>query len=257
MIVRVLVAAAVLASSLLAAPSIAADGAASVAIEITDDQLVTLNTPPISLAAIVRELCTKAKVELRGFEAADRPVTATYDKVPLRDVLQRLLRDETYMIGVRSGDDKTRVEVAWVHVTASKIAGRTSPPAPRVPIATPSAVVAPASLSRIGLPAEVVVDALSNADEAKRRDATRTLADHFDENPTSLGAFLANDPAATVDELASYTYAGEALQTVALRQQDPVSRAKLDGIVQSLRLRSGGVSNTPGFAELMQQGLPH
>ena len=233
--------------------ALAETGDAGIAIQIDEGQRVTLDTKATSLAALVRELCTKAGVKLRAFEAPDRPVTATYDGVPLRDVLQRLLRDETYMIGVRAGADMRDIDVAWLHVIASKIAG---PAAAPVPAPAPPAPLPPV-LSTIGAPAAMIVDAISNADEAKRKEATQQLADYVTENPGVLDKFLAEDVAVNVEELVPYVYAHEALQTLLLREPNPVNRARLDGIAKSLKLRNGGPSKKPTFAELMERGVPH
>ena len=233
--------------------ALAETGDAGVAIEIDAAQRVTLDTKATSLSTLVRELCTKAGVKLRGFEAPDRPVTATYDAVPLRDVLQRLLRDETYMIGVRAGAARSGIEVSWLHVVASKVAVANAAPAP----APARPVPLPPVLSTIGAPAAMIVDAISNADDAKRKAATQQLADYVTENPGVLDKFLAEDVAINVEELVPYVYAHEALQTLALREPNAVNRARLDGIAKSLKLRNGGPSKRPTFAELMERGVPH
>ena len=248
---------AVLLAGVVHAVSSAQDS--TLAIEMTEGQLVTLDTRATSLGTLVRALCTKAGVQLRGFEAPDRPIAATYDNVPLRDVLQRLLRDETYMIGVRAGADPQEVEVAWIHVTASKIAGRVSATVPmsEATVTPPVPANAPSGLSGIGVPSEVIVDALASSDEAKRKAATLQIAEYLDNNPGSLDNFLSADVSANVDELTPYAYAHEALQTLSLREQNPVNRARLDGIAKSLRLKNGGPSKKPTFAELMQKGTPN
>ena len=61
----------------------------------------------------------------------------------------------------------------------------------------------------------------------------------------------------TADELAKFPYAKEALQTLAIRQKDPVARAKLDAIVKSIGLKRGDQPKKPTYNELMQQGIPH
>jgi len=235
----------------------AADDDTSLAIEIDDKQLVTMSTQTASLASVIRQLCTKAGVTLRGFEAADRPVAAAYEGVPLRDVLQRLLRDETYMIGVRAGSERSDLEVAWLHVTASKIVGRTSAPVPVAAEAPPPPSPATGAFSIPGVAPEVVLDALSSDDETKRRAATSALADHVETNPGALDEFLGRDAAEAINGLAPYTYADEALNALALRQKNPVNRAKLDALVKSLRLKRGTPDKKPSFTELMQQGIPH
>jgi hypothetical protein len=242
---------------LLATSPRAAEDDNDLGIEIDDQQLVTMSTQTASLALVISQLCSKAGVTLRGFDAPDRPVAAAYEGVPLRDVLQRLLRDETYMIGVRAGREQSDVEVAWLHVTASKIVGQTSAPVPVLGEPPPAPAPAASGLSVTGLPPEVILDALSSDDEAKRRAATTALADHVEANPGALDDFLGKDSAATVDALAPYAYASEALQTLALRQKNSVNRAKLDSIAKSLRLQRGTPSKKPGFTELMQQGMPH
>ena len=163
------------------------------------------------------------------------------------------------MIGVRAGAgaDPQEVEVAWIHVTASKIAGRVSAtvPTPEATVTPPVPANAPSGLSGIGVPSEVIVDALASSDEAKRKAATLQIAEYLDNNP--VDAFLSADVSANVDELTPYVYAHEALQTLSLREQNPVNRARLDGIAKSLRLKNGGPSKKPTFAELMQKGTQH
>jgi hypothetical protein len=255
MLARVLLLVGVL---LVATSSRAAENDAGLAIEIDDKQLVTMSTQTASLASIVRQLCTKAGVTLRGFEAADRPVAAVYEGVPLRDVLQRLLRDETYMIGVRAGRENSDMEVAWLHVTASKLVGRTSAPVPLAAEASPPPPSpATGAFNVPGIAPEVVLDALSSDDETKRRAATSALADHVETNPGALEDFLGKDAAEAINGLAPYTYADEALNALALRQKNSVNRAKLDAIVKSLRVQRGTPSKKPTFTELMQQGIPH
>ena len=75
-----LVAAALSASLLAPSPieAAAADAGSSIPIEITADQLVTLRSDSVSLAVVIRDLCAKANVKLRGFEAPDRMVSASY-----------------------------------------------------------------------------------------------------------------------------------------------------------------------------------
>jgi hypothetical protein len=242
---------------LVTTPARAAENDADLGIEVDDKQLVTMSTQTASLATVVRQLCEKAGVTMRGYEAPDRPVAAAYEGVPLRDVLQRLLRDETYMIGVRAGDEPSDIEVAWLHVTASKLLGHTSAPVPMAADGQPVPSPAAGALSVAGLAPEVVLNALTSSDDAKRRAATIALADHVDSNPGALDGFLAKDTAEAISGLLPYDYADEALHALALRQKNSVNRATLDAIVKSLRLQRGATAKKPSYVDLMQQGMPH
>jgi hypothetical protein len=256
MTARLLLAAAL--GLLAAAPNGHADS--GLAIEVKDGQLLTVQGQTNSLATLLADVCAKAGVAFRGFEAGDRPITISYVDVPLRDALQRMLRDETYMIGVRAAADNKNVAVAWVHITGSK-----SGAAPGSPVAVPPPLAVtpeppkpqvPASMTDFGLPDDLLARALSSQDAAERREATRLLAEHVEANPGLVDQFLQREMGATAEELAGYDFAKETLQTLAIRQKNPVSRAKLDALVKSIMVRTGGPKK-PTYAELMQQGMPH
>jgi len=227
---------------------------------------VTVSGQAASLAHLVSDLCAKTGATLRGYEAGDRPITVSYEDVPLRVILQRMLRDETYMIGVRSGTTAnggaSDIEVSWVHVTGSKSGATPSGPVavpPPLPAAAPvsSSAKVPRTMTGFGVASNVITQALGSDNATERRDATRQLADHLEENPGELDAFLSNDMGATADELATFPFANEALRTLSIRQKDPVARAKLDAIAKSVDVRRKDPPKKPSFSELMQQGMPH
>lgn len=267
MIVRVALALALLAAPWVApwvAPGqVAAETTGSgLVIEVKEGQLVTMNGQAASLAQLVGDLCARTGTTLRGYEAGDRPIMVSYQDVPLRDVLQRMLRDETYMIGVRDGgsgkDGAPNMEVSWVHVTGSKSG---TGPANVVTVATPPPTAPPAkvpgSMAGFGVAAKVITQALGAQNADERRAATRELAEHLEANPGELDNFLANDLPATADELAAFEFANEALRTISIRQKDAVARAKIDAIVKMVGLRRNDAAKAPNPLELMQQGMPH
>jgi len=263
MIVRVALALALLVARWVAPGQVAAETSGSgLVIEVKEGQLVTMSGQAASLAQLVADLCAKTGTTLRGYEAGDRPIMVSYEDVPLRDVLQRMLRDETYMIGVRAGastkDASTDVEVSWVHVTGSK-SGTAPAHVVTVPLAAPSAPPAkvPGSMAGFGVSGNVITQALGAQNADERRAATLQLAEHLEANPGELDNFLANDMGSTADELASFEFANEALRTISIRQKDAVARAKIDAIVKMVGLRRNDAPKPPGFAELMQQGMPH
>lgn len=255
-----------LALALLAVPftATAETGGSGLVIEVAEGQLVTMSGQTSSLAQLIADLCAKTGATLRAYEAGDRPITVSYEAVPLRDVLQRMLRDETYMIGVRAGartpEGATPVEVSWVHVTGSKT-GTTpanvvlTPSAPTAPPPPPAKI--PASMSGFGVAPKVITQAFASENADERRAATRELAEHLEANPGELDNFLAYDLGTSADELAAFPFSKEALQTISIRQKDAVARAKLDAIVKMVGLRRNDDGKKPSFAELMQQGMPH
>jgi hypothetical protein len=266
MIVRV-----ALVLALIAAPwtSVAETGASGLVIEIKDGQLVTMEGQAPSLARLLADLCTRTGATLRGYEAGDRPITVSYEDVPLREVLQRMLRDETYMIGVHAGrsskNGASDVEVSWVHVTGSKSGTPPSgavaipPPLPATP--TPTTTKVPSSMTGFGVAPGVITQALGSQNADERRAATREIAERLEENPGELDMFLDADMGSAADELADFPFATEALRTFAIRQKDPVARAKLDAFAKTVDLRRKGLVNKSSLPQKMQQemqqGMPH
>lgn len=254
-----------LALALLTAPwpAIAETAGSGLVIEIKDGQLVTMSGQAASLARLVSELCAKSGTTLRGYEAADRPITVSYQDVPLREVLQRMLRDETYMLGVRSSAGAANIAVSWLHVTGSKNGGAPAgvvavplplPTAP--PAAAPTSV--PGSMAGFGVSSNIIAQALGGQNALERHAAASELAEHLETNPGEMDAFLANDIGTIAEQLAGFPYANEALRALSLRQKNPVAKAKLDTIVASWRVRRNEPSKEPSFVELLNanKGVP-
>jgi hypothetical protein len=230
-------------------------------IEVKDGQLVTMSGQAASLARLVGELCARTGTALRGYEADDRPITVSYRDVPLREVLQRMLRDETYMIGVRAGAKPSELDVSWLHVTGSKTgtgpAVAVALPPPLAPAPGTQAAKVPSSMTGFSVPPNVITQALGSQDAAERREATRKIAEHLEANPGEMDTFLSNEMGATADELAAFPFANEILRTLSIRQTDPVVRAKIDTIVKSVDVRRNDAPRKQSFSDLMQQGMPH
>jgi hypothetical protein len=243
--------------TLLAAVNGAEAGRSGLVIDVDGPQLVTMNGSASSLAELVSDLCTLSGVSLRGYEAADRPITVAYQAVPLHEVLLRMLRDENYIIGVRAGAGVNNFEVSWLHVTGAK-AGSARPGAIPVPTpiassaATPAGQDVPGGMAGFGAEPAVVTKALGSANAVERKAAARELADHLEANPSKIDAFLARPIDANVAELSTFPYAGDALQSIWLRQKDPAVRAKLEAIVLELDKHRGGPRTPPSFLENLE-----
>src|SRR3990172_414146 len=77
-------------------------------IEVSELQHITMNGSSDSLRTAIEKLCAKAGVELRSYDAEDRSFSAHFKNEPLSRVLERLLRLEAYMVGVRGSDAPSR-----------------------------------------------------------------------------------------------------------------------------------------------------
>jgi hypothetical protein len=63
---------------------------------------VTLSGSAASLRDVIQQLCAASGVELRQYDAQDRPFAGSYEGMPLSELLPRLLRSESYAAGLRS-----------------------------------------------------------------------------------------------------------------------------------------------------------
>lgn len=90
-------------------------------VEVGPDQTTTIVGSFDSLEALLIDLCAKGNAKLRSYDAVDRAVTVHHENQPLREVVERLLAQENYLLGVRgNGSQAGSIQLAWVHVTGSK-----------------------------------------------------------------------------------------------------------------------------------------
>jgi hypothetical protein len=68
-------------------------------VEVATDQTVKVSGEFRSLQSLIEDLCWRAGVEVYSYDAEDRRVRARYTNVRLIDVLDRLLRNDSYVIG--------------------------------------------------------------------------------------------------------------------------------------------------------------
>jgi hypothetical protein len=205
---------------------------ASLSLEIDSSQNVTLVGNGDSLRATIVEVCARANVELVAYEAADRPFAASYHRVPLAEVLARLLRSEVYLAGVRPRRGQARTEVTWLRVTGS--AGGVTEIRPSIAIEG-NDKEAYADIE-LGVAPKVMETALESADAGARSSARRAVVLALREDATPLERYLASDTSELVSKLAPYPHAVELAQSLETVADDGNERTLLRSVTHALRV---------------------
>ena len=188
-------------------------------VEVRSRRSVTVVGQFESLQAVVEELCEKSGVALRTYTATDRAITANYVDLPLRDVFERLLSRESFVLGVvkRGGDERTRL--TWIRVVESS---RKVASAPR------RAATKPVVLPRVGF---------TSPDSNIRRRVTVAWTRRLQNDVAYRMQFLKTGDRALINQLARGRHSEEFLQQAAARVGDAAVRAKLTALRRSLAKR--------------------
>jgi hypothetical protein len=211
--------------------------AAPPTIEVYDSQRVTVSGSFDSLRGAVTELCRRAGVDLRAYEAEDRSFTASYEDLSLADALARLLRSEIYLAGLRPGERGGAV-VTWLRVSGSK-GGVATPPTPALAALAPAAVTLEPGIEAIelGVAPKIVETALTSSDTAARNTARRRILEALSEDQASLQRYIDRDVTLVVDELAGFPHAADLVSSLQNVTRDMDERNHIQAILRALRLR--------------------
>jgi hypothetical protein len=213
---------AVVLVAITAATTIAANTVA-----VTPEQSVTVVGVFPSLKSVIEDVCRRAGVELRGFEAADREVSVTYNEVPLTTALAGLLRTESYLVGVTAGESGNPARVAWIRVVGSGDNAPRQATAGEVP--RPSS--RPVPTMGFEVPATFGDAEFSSEDPEQRARALHAIASRLIASKQVMSA----DPQALAATLQQYPHARELVTQLRDEQQDPDIRARLDQVLAALR----------------------
>jgi hypothetical protein len=205
---------------------------------VDDTQRVTVTGSFDSLRAAVVELCRGAGVELRAYEAEDRPFAASYENIPLSDALARLLRSEIYLAGLRPGEADGGAIVSWLRVSGSKggVVGQLDA---EIATRAPAAVTLKPGIESIelGVAPKIVETALTSSDTAARNTARRRILETLSEDQASLQRYVSRDVTVVVDELAPFPHAVELVSVLQNVTREVDERNQLQEILRALRLR--------------------
>lgn len=192
-------------------------------VTVTPSQSATVIGDFPSLRGLVSELCRQSGIELRAFEATDRPVRVRYEGVALPAVFAGLLRQESYLLGVTAGDGNA-VRVSWLQIVAGEAGPASAAAGADAPLARPMPVMS------FEVPAKFGEVEFTSEDPEQRARALQSVANRLLADP----ALLATDPSVLAATLAAYPHAGELLRQLRDGQEDPELRARLDAIVAAL-----------------------
>ena len=183
-------------------------------VEVHDDRTATVSGTFESLRDVIGELCAEADVELRAYDAADRPLTTRQERRPLAELIEHLLSDENFVVGVRTpASTDGGVRLAWLRVTGSKHSGASKP-------TPPDATPARADADTPDAPGD---------DPARRAVADRLLADD-----ARVEQFLAAEPAALARSLGQYPDIERLLIELRTEQSHPAVIEQLDAVLAEL-----------------------
>jgi hypothetical protein len=232
-VARSFVSASVAGASLCALLSAVASAAPTLTVTVDAAQNVTISGSSDSLRAAIEEICARAGVELRAFEAADRSFAADYGRVPLSEVLARLLRTEAFIAGMRPDPSGGRARVAWLRVSGSN----GSVAAPKS-VSTPTVLPARAASGfDFGPNPRLVQTALTSKDPTARASARQVIIDALSEDPSPLQRFVQKDTEQVVNELVEFPHAAEFLRNLQTVTADPAERSQLQTILGQVQVR--------------------
>lgn len=217
--------AAALALGGCAPPARAQVGAALPKIWVESQRSVTVIGSSDSLRAVIGALCERSGIELKSYRAPDRPMSARYEAAPLRHVLERLLRQESFMLGFAAPDGGGEPELAWLSVIGTEAEPSTGAGAASDSSTTPAA-------PGTGL---LPLTLMAQENSVARNASAMQWARRLDSEQAMREEFAKADVSVLAAELADYEHARAFLQTVRTVVRNAQARAKVNGLLARLR----------------------
>jgi len=231
-----MVVAALAAIALLAAPSAAQ---AQQTIKIDNYQVATVSGSWGSLQSLVEDLCFRAGIELRAYDAPDRPIAAHYHDVALAELLRRLLARESFVLTLRSagGAPGSRVTSLRVIGDTETARGNRRRPSPFHKAQRPWQP-----------PPSLLGSAFGETPDDDRQTALQQLTEGILTNKADLEGFLATDPAQMAEALQRYPNAAVMLRSLRGEKSGKLSpqiAEKLDLVIKALEDHRAYVIGNP------------
>jgi hypothetical protein len=192
-------------------------------VEVEADQTITVVGEFESLKGLLHEICRNARVELRAYDADDRPVKVEYQRMDLGTALAALLRRESYIVGVAPTETPGATRIVWLRVTGGP---------PGVPV-DPADETPPAPLA-FEVPSSFGATSFTSEDPDQRARALEAVAKRLLTSDTSARGVLAADPSTIAAALRGYPHAGALVRQLRDETADPATRSKLDAIVAEM-----------------------
>jgi len=194
-------------------------------IEVESQGSVSVVGSSESLRAVIAALCETSDVELRQYRAPDRPISARYEGASLRHVLERLLRQESFMLGFSARASDGEPEIAWLSVIGTE--GQGASAAAGGPAAGRGATARSGSIFPIAL--------IDNENAGTRVAAGKTYARRLDAEDALRKRLLDGSIQELADQLSGHRYARAFLQTVRTTVRNPQARAKINSLLSRVK----------------------
>lgn len=196
-------------------------------IEVTSDQLATINGRGHSIKTAIEELCWRAGVELRAYDASDRPFAIESSRLPLKDLLGRLLHQESFVLGYLTDLASGESYVAWLSVLGDHITARSRR--------------REGEGSRVdrgfSIPPGVLRTAFASKTTQEREKALTSLSRQILGSPSQRRAFLDTEAALIAETLERYPDARGILEQLQKGQRDEAIKNKLAEVIAALNQR--------------------
>lgn len=198
--------------------------AEEISIGVASDQRVSVSGRGSSQRSVIEEVCYRAGVDLLFYDAADRPFGGDYAALALPMFLERVLRDESYIVETVSHQGMDVPYVTTLRVLGDPaVAALRRASSPRV-----------RRRPRFQVPPSLVSTAMS-ADAAGREAALSVLGARIAGDPTQLQGFLATEPRLIAEAIRRHEGAEEALRELQQRYPDPRISGKIEEVLAALK----------------------
>jgi hypothetical protein len=163
-------------------------------------------------------------VDLVFYDAADRPYGGSFERLPLRTLLDRLLREESFVAEPRSETPSGEERVVRLRVLGD-------PAVARARRASGSGRTRP-----LQVPPSLLDTAFGeeNSEEGEKEAALAALAARISPDPVQLRGFLATDARMIAEVVRRYRGVEKPLREMAARQTDSRIVAKIEEVIEAL-----------------------
>lgn len=194
--------------------------ASTFAMEVDVDQRVTMSGRSPSLRTVVEDLCWRAGVELRAFDADDRGTAVDLSGVPLGVALERLFTEESYMIGMAERD-AGKARVAWLQVLGPTARAR----------ARRSGATVGRKRRNFEIPPDLLRAAFGGTSDDAQAKALDQIRHRIVADSSQRAGFLATDAKLIAETLARYPAARPLLEKLVADETDESLKKKVAAVL--------------------------
>jgi hypothetical protein len=214
------------ASAQFVLPGVEAPVALPTTVEVSDNATTaTVDGDTESLQALITELCRQGEIELRAYGAADRPIRTRYHDVGMRDLFERMLWQENFLLGTEETADGTGERVSWLQVLGDQN-GANAPAGGKIASGGSNDGVRELVLPRTGY---------TTRSATIRRRTAEAFARRLDEDAEARRRFLATPDTKYSSILGKEAYAVAFLNELVSAVTDRPSKLKLERMVRTLQ----------------------